>query len=156
MKLRVYLDTTIPSYAVDRRADLVVRYRRSITGRLLAARRRFEFCVSEVVRAELTRGRFPGQAEALRAIAGFPDLPLVPESLQVAEHFRLNLLVPSYDIGDSLHLALAAVHQVPVVATWNHRHLANPRKRRHLAVLCARLRLAAPDVVSPEDLLEEE
>ena len=75
--------------------------------------------------------------------------------VEVAEYFREHQLVPSYDIGDSLHLALAVVHRLSVLATWNFRHLANPRKRRHLAVLCRRLSLSASDVVSPEELLEE-
>ncbi|MBI4701201.1 MAG: hypothetical protein HY744_08595 [Deltaproteobacteria bacterium] len=126
MLQRVYLDTTIPSYAV------------------------------ELVRAELARGAFPARAEALALVAPLPDLPLSPEVVQVAQYFRENVLVPSYDIGDSLHLALATVHRVAALATWNHRHLANPRKRRHLAVLCGRLGLPAPDIASPEELLEEE
>ena len=156
VRSRIYLDTTIPSYAVERRADLVARYRRGASRRLLGAGRTFEFLVSDVVRAELLRGLFSARHEALRLIRKLPDLPVTPEAAQVAEYFRDNLLVPSYDIGDSLHLALAAVHRVAALATWNYRHLANPRKRRHLAVLCGRLGLAVPDVVPPDELLEEE
>jgi hypothetical protein len=152
----VYLDTTIPSYAVDDRKNVVVGYRCLLTNRFLGVANRFDFWVSEVVRAELARGSFPNKARALAMIADLPDVPLTAEVVEVAEYFREHQLVPSYDIGDSLHLALAVVHRLGVLATWNFRHLANPRKRRHLAVLCRRLSLSASDVVSPEELLEED
>jgi len=155
VRKRVYLDTTIPSYAADTRTGVVIGYRCLLTNRLLKAGDRFEFCVSEIVRAELARGSFPNQTRAAALIANLPDLPLTPEVVEVAEYFREHQLVPSYDAGDSLHLALAVVHNVSTLATWNFRHLANPRKRRHLSVLCRRLSLLAPDVVSPEELLEE-
>ncbi len=154
MKRRVYLDTTIPSYAVDRRTDLLIRYRRQITRTLLESTEGFEFLVSEVVRAELGRFPFPDQGSAIAIVQDLQDLPILPEVVQVAGYFRENMLVPSYDIADSLHLALAAVHKLDALATWNFRHLANPRKRRHLAVLCGRLGLAPPEVVSPEELME--
>ena len=38
--------------------------------------------------------------------------------------------------------------------TWNVQHLANPNKRMHLAVLCMRLGLAPPAIVTP-DMLQE-
>ncbi len=155
MRRRVYIDTTIPSYAVERRADIAARYRRSTTRRFLAATARFDFFVSDVVRAELARGAFPRCRDALGVAAKIRDLPIVPEVVQVASVFRENLLVPSHDIGDSLHLAIAVVHRMDALATWNYRHLANPRKRRHLAVLCGRLGLAVPDVAPPDELLEE-
>ncbi|MDI7267544.1 MAG: hypothetical protein QME96_06090 [Myxococcota bacterium] len=46
VRSRIYLDTTIPSYAVERRADLVARYGRGASRRLLGASRTFEFLVS--------------------------------------------------------------------------------------------------------------
>ena len=56
--------------------------------------------------------------------------------------------------GDALHLAVAIIHQMEYILTWNVKHLANPNKRTHLAVLCMRLGLAPPQLVTP-DLLQE-
>ncbi len=38
--------------------------------------------------------------------------------------------------------------------TWNVRHLANPNKRMHLAVICLRLGRVPPLIVTP-DMLQE-
>jgi hypothetical protein len=56
--------------------------------------------------------------------------------------------------GDAMHLAVATIHKVEYLLTWNVKHLANPRKQTHFAVICMRLGLAAPRIVTP-DLLQE-
>ena len=38
--------------------------------------------------------------------------------------------------------------------TWNVKHLANPNKRTHFGVICMRLNLSAPQLVTP-DMLQE-
>ncbi len=52
--------------------------------------------------------------------------------------------------GDALHVAYCLVHRVDYLLTWNQRHLANPNKRTHLAVICARLNLLMPQIVTPD------
>ena len=57
--------------------------------------------------------------------------------------------------GDAIHVAVATIHQMNYVLTWNVRHLANPKKRTHFAIICMRLGLAAPMLITP-DLLQED
>jgi hypothetical protein len=40
--------------------------------------------------------------------------------------------------------------------TWNQKHLANPNKRTHLAVICARLNLPVPQIVTPDLMIVED
>jgi hypothetical protein len=61
-------------------------------------------------------------------------------------------LVPSDVSGDALHLAVACVHEVDFLLTWNIRHLANPNKLDHLTVINRRLGLLTPQIVTPEML----
>ncbi len=56
--------------------------------------------------------------------------------------------------GDALHLAAATVHRMDYVVTWNVQHMANPNKRTHFAVVCLRLGLIPPQVVTPDLLVE--
>ncbi len=51
-------------------------------------------------------------------------------------------------------MATAMVHRMDYVLTWNVRHLANPNKRTHFAVICLRLGLVPPLIVTP-DMLQE-
>lgn len=57
-------------------------------------------------------------------------------------------------VGDAVHIAAAIVHRAEFVLSWNVKHLANPNKRTHLNVLCARLGYAAPQIMTP-DMLQE-
>jgi hypothetical protein len=57
--------------------------------------------------------------------------------------------------GDALHFAAALVHRIDYLMTWNQRHLANPNKRTHLLVVCARLGYLPPEIVTPDLLILE-
>jgi len=41
-------------------------------------------------------------------------------------------------------------------SAWNQKHLANPNKRTHMMVICARLTLPAPQIVTPDLLMVED
>jgi hypothetical protein len=53
------------------------------------------------------------------------------------------------------NMAVCAVHGIDYLLTWNQKHLANPNKRTHLAVVCARFNLSSPQIVTPDLLIME-
>lgn len=57
--------------------------------------------------------------------------------------------------GDAIHVAVCAVHRIEYLVTWNQKHLANPNKRTHLTVVCARSNFPAPQIVTPDLLVVE-
>jgi len=63
--------------------------------------------------------------------------------------------MPSSDLRDAFHLALATVHEIEYLVTWNYGHLANASKRTHIEVLNRRLHLLSPVICSPEELILE-
>ena len=85
-----------------------------------------------------------------------PLLEITDEAYGVAELYVRHRLMPQPASGDALHLALASLNEVDYLLTWNIRHLANPNKIEHLAVLNRRLGLLTPVVLSPEGLWSEE
>jgi hypothetical protein len=62
--------------------------------------------------------------------------------------------VPAIE-GDALHVAFCIAHGTEYLLTWNQRHLANPNKRTHLAVIGARLNLPVPQIVTPDLMIVE-
>ena len=58
--------------------------------------------------------------------------------------------------GDALHVAFCMVHRVDYLMTWNQKHLANPRKRTHMAVIGARMGMLVPEIVTPDLMIVEE
>ena len=65
-------------------------------------------------------------------------------------------LMPAEAGGDAVHLALASMHSMDFLLTWNCRHLANANKIQHMAVLNGRLRLHLPVITTPLTLMPEE
>ena len=58
--------------------------------------------------------------------------------------------------GDAVHVAVSIMHKMDYLLTWNQKHMANPNKRTHLAVICARLNLSVPQIVTPDLLIVED
>lgn len=156
-KPSVYVETTIPSAHVTTREDPASLFRCQTTRSWWQDQRdTYAIYVSEAVILELEQGSWPGKTDALELIEHVPRLVIDDEVVGVARRYVAERLVPSSIAGDAIHLAIACVHEVDFLLTWNIRHLANPNKADHLAVINRRLGLLTPRVVTPEALWMEE
>jgi predicted nucleic acid-binding protein len=82
-------------------------------------------------------------------------LDIDEEVERAAQFYVENLAMPRRDLRDAFHLALASVHGMEYLVTWNYAHLANASKRTHIETLNRRLHWASPVICSPEELLLE-
>jgi hypothetical protein len=114
------------------------------------------FISAEVLR-ELSSPKFPDSERALEMVHGLNALAL---SLEVTEFAKLlvseRLMPGPATEGDALHVAAATIHKMDYLLTWNVRHLANPNKRTHFGIVCMRLGLAPPILITPDLLQEDE
>ena len=93
---------------------------------------------------------------ALRLLRGIPILGEPPEFRDVLSFYIEHRLMPADARGDAAHLALASLHGLAYLLTWNCQHLANVNKTRHVAVLNARLGLPVPIITTPLTLMRED
>ncbi len=56
---------------------------------------------------------------------------------------------------DALHIAIAAVHEVDFLLSWNFKHIANPVIQAQIARRLQRMNLRLPFICPPEELLGE-
>ena len=63
-------------------------------------------------------------------------------------------LLPAQAIRDAAHIAVATVHEVDVLLTWNCRHIANAAIIKQLRDLAARHGYELPVLCTPEELSE--
>jgi len=152
----VYIETSVPSAYVDRRDDVVSQFQRHQT-RLWWRTERTGFAVhsSELVRLELENGSFPGKTLAIRLMDRLDSLPVTDEVIGVAKVYQEHLVMPRGEGGDAFHLALACVHEVDYLLTWNCRHLANTNKIQHIQAINLRLGLMTPVILTPPMLARE-
>jgi len=157
MAKTVYIETTVPSAYVSHRVDPGSIYRRTVTRQWWEQQTGgHELVTSEATLAELSAADYPGRQEAMALLEGLPLLEITDEAVAIAELYVRHRLMPTPASGDALHLALASLHEVDYLLTWNVRHLANPNKLDHMTVINRRLGLLTPRVVSPEGLWIED
>ncbi len=151
----VYLETSFVSALVTDRTDVASLYRREASRDWWANQATWHrlFVSNEVIR-ELSRPGFPGSSEALRWVADVPALAITDEALGLAELFVRQMVMPRPAGGDALHVAIATVHEIDYMLSWNVRHLANPNKIKHLQQSCLRVGLVPPAIITPELLWE--
>jgi hypothetical protein len=156
---RVYLETTFFSECVTIRTGAIDVGRRATSlnwWRTYA--RMFELYISDEVIRELSDPDFPAAVRepALAMLGGLNALELNAEVAALADLLAREHVMPGPAVaGDALHVAAATIHRMDYLLTWNQKHLANPHKRTHFAVICARLNLPAPQIVTPDLLIVE-
>lgn len=152
---RVYLETSFVSACVTDRTDAGSVHRRRVSLDWWKTQPpRHALHISDEVIAELSHPNYPHRDEALALVARVPVLPVSPEAVGLAGVLVRERVMPARLAGDALHVAAATVHTMHYLLSWNVRHLANPNKTRHLAVICLRLGLVPPQIVTPDLLWE--
>jgi hypothetical protein len=147
----VYIETTIPSYYCDERADLLHEIARTRQW-WDVERDGYECFVSLVVADELSEGNYPRKDDCISLIEGLPFLAVTDDVEQVAAIYQARRLMPVQPVRDALHVALATYYKLDFLLTWNCRHLANANKFAHLRAVNAELGYATPEIVTPYQL----
>ena len=156
MNRRVYIETTIPSFYHEVRAEPDMVARRAWTREWWDNRRsEFEAQTSEAVMKGLEDGEFPQKADALALIESIPLLDVDKAVSDIVEVYIKHQLMPADPTGDALHLALASYHRCDFLLTGNCRHLANANKFAHIRRVNGILGLFVPALVTPLELLGE-
>jgi hypothetical protein len=152
---KVYVETSFFSLCVTTRTTDVDAGRRAVSNAWWANQAgRFEVFISPEVVRELSAPEFPNSVQALEMLRGLNVLELSPDVIRLAELFVKERVMPAPSVeGDAVHVAAATIHRMDYLLTWNVKHLANPNKRTHFAIICMRLGLTPPQLVTP-DLLE--
>jgi hypothetical protein len=155
MKKRVYIETTIISYLTARPSqNLILAARQAATELWWREQRpRFDLFVSELVVFEASRGDGEARARRLQALTGIPHLSPVPEAAALAKPLLRGNALPSGEEDDAAHIALAAVHRMDLLLTWNLSHIANVMEGPRIRSIIERAGYPAPTITTPENLL---
>ena len=64
--------------------------------------------------------------------------------------------MPAKAAIDAVHVALATVHEIDFLLTWNCAHIANATMRPKIEAVCRAAGFRAPIICTPEELFVEE
>jgi predicted nucleic acid-binding protein len=157
MKARIYLETTVVSYLTARPSrDLIQAAHQRITLEWWESRAPdFELYASQLVVREASLGDPEFARERLRRIEGIPLLDVNEAATRLAEALLSEGPMPTKAADDALHLALAAVHGMDYLLTWNCRHLANAEMADAAGRVIRKQGFGPPRVCTPEELMGE-
>jgi hypothetical protein len=153
-KQRLYLETTIPSYLTSRPSrDLIIAGHQQITKEWWENRKGgFQIYISQLVIDEARAGD-PGAAlERMRVIKDFPMLDITPEVGLLASGILDSGVLPPKAATDAAHIAIAAVHGLDFLLTWNCVHIANAVIAKAVAKTCRKHGFECPVICTPEEL----
>src|SRR5471030_1860378 len=121
MKPKVYLETTIASYLTARTSrDLVVAAHQELTAEWWNQHRnRFSLFVSGLVLQEAGGGDPGAAAGRLAELRGIAVLELNDDVRELARRFLESGLIPAKAVEDAFHVAIATLHGMDYLLTWN-------------------------------------
>jgi predicted nucleic acid-binding protein len=156
VKSKVYIETSIISYLVARPSrDIIVAANQQATQEWWDSRKKeFEIYVSQLVIQESGVGDEGAAADRLEALSNVPLLDIIDEAVQLAEKLIEQKAIPAKASEDALHIALAAVHGMDYLLTWNFKHIANATMRANVELVCRLNGYEPPIICTPLELME--
>ncbi len=157
-KPAVYLETSVIGYAMARPSrDLVVAARQQITRDWFALRAAAcELFVSQLVATEASGGDADAARERAAFLQGIARLRVTDAAGELAARLVERGAVPRTAPEDALHIAVAAVHGVDYLLTWNCKHIANATMREAIECACREAGYEPPIICTPEELMDDQ
>ncbi len=149
MKPRVYIDTSVVGgyYDEEFETDTRLFFER-------VEKAEIDVYVSEVTETELV---FAPAAvrEVLKKVPGgcFHFLELSDETRELADQYLQDSVLPKSSYNDALHIALASVHRLDVLISWNFKHIVNYNRIRMVNAVNLRLGYPLIDIRSPKEFI---
>ena len=155
MKSKIYIETSVISYLTSRTSrDLVTAARQQLTTEWWESKRKqYALFVSQPVISEASDGDQKVAQKRLSAIKKVPLLDVTEEAVSFAKFLVNEVPFPENAAIDALHIAIACVHEVDFILTWNFKHIANATIRSKLEVLAHSKNFKLPVICTPEELL---
>ena len=157
-KATAYLETSVLSYATSRPSrDLVTAARQQITRDWFATRANsYALFVSQLVAAEASGGDEGAAGHRAPLLDGLPRLAITQGAGTLAGQLVKSRAVPAQAAVDALHIAVAAVHGVEYLLTWNCKHIANATMRQAIGRACRAAGYEPPVICTPEELIDDQ
>jgi predicted nucleic acid-binding protein len=157
MRKTVYIETSIPSYLTARPSrDIRAAAWQQITCQWWdEVRGHYELFTSELVIAEAAAGNPEAAARRLAVLQQISELPIDEEAQKLAEQLISKGGFPATAEADALHVAVAAVHRIDYLLTWNFRHIDNATTKPMMRSICSDAGYSCPEICTPMELIPE-
>lgn len=149
LKQRIYIDTSVVGGFFDEefKEATVKLFNRLENNEII-------FVVSELLDLELVNA--PIKVRELLTFYNkdkFERIEFTEEALLLAETYITEKVVGKTSLEDCRHIALATIHKVDVLASWNFKHIVNLDRIKGYNSVNLRLGYSMLEIRSPKDLV---
>lgn len=81
---------------------------------------------------------------------------VTPEALDLAKTYISENVVGQTSFDDCVHIALATIHKVDILVSWNFKHIANVYRIRGYNTVNLRMGYTPLEIRSPKDIVSDE
>ncbi len=135
--------------------DLVLAAHQHVTREWWAGREAFDLFVSQFVLDEASKGDSEAAARRLATLEAIPLLDVTEDATVLAAELIARGGLPQQARVDALHVAVATVHGMDYLLTWNCKHIANATLRSRIEAIIRSAGFEPPVICTPLELVEE-
>ncbi len=152
MKQKIYIDTSIVGGFFDQefQDDTKKLFGRLEKGEVI-------FVVSNLLDLELAKA--PGRVRELLfnySSDKFQRVELTMEAMELADQYIEENVVGKSSLEDCRHIALATIHKVDVLASWNFKHIVNLSRIKGYNAVNLKNGYSLIEIRNPKDLIDYE
>jgi predicted nucleic acid-binding protein len=149
MKQRIYIDTSVVGGYFDEefKEATTMLFDRLDKNEII-------FVVSDLLDLELLNA--PQHVRQLLhnySMDKFQRIELTEEAIKLADTYIKEKVVGKTSLEDCRHIALATIHKVDVLASWNFKHIVNLDRIKGYNSVNMRLGYSIIEIRSPKDLV---
>jgi hypothetical protein len=151
----IYIETSIVSYLTAKPSDNLVAsaWQKTTIDWWETQRSRFTLYTSQLVIEEASQGDPAAAKRRLEALRKIPLLKTTDAAVALAKSFLKQGAMPAKAIDDAMHIALAAVHELDYLLTWNCRHIDNAETKPVIRSICIAQGTPCPEICTPSELM---
>ncbi|MEI6582215.1 MAG: PIN domain protein [Chitinophagia bacterium] len=149
MRQRIYIDTSVVGgyYDEEFKEATIQLFERLDKNEVI-------FVVSDLLDLELINAPQLVREHLLKYSADkFQRVELTKEAVILADTYIDEKVVGSNSLEDCRHIALATIHNVDVLASWNFKHIVNLERIKGYNSVNVRLGYSMLEIRSPKDLV---
>ncbi|MBD2444786.1 type II toxin-antitoxin system VapC family toxin [Dolichospermum sp. FACHB-1091] len=156
MSETVYIETSVIGYLTARfTKNLIIAANMETTRDWWENRRHdFNLYISQAILDEVAAGDLEIANKRLELLENFELLSINETVINLAEQFINKSNLPSKAATDAIHIALATIHGIDYLLTWNCKHIANAQIQKKLAQVSLDFGYEMPTICTPYELME--
>ena len=153
--LKIYLDTSIINFAVSTQN---IAHEKEATLKLFKRMKEGKFFpyISEVTIREIMRASERKRNELFQVIEQIQpeELALSDDAEILADRYIEAKIIPANERNDALHIAIAAIHNLDAIVSWNFEHMVKLKTRQAVPLVNTLMGHKNIEICSPLEVIE--